>query len=248
MKLDRIKQNRAKLDLELRNSSKRKYFSPLLLCQYTELIPRLRGHASGRLLDAGCGSMPFREVLKDLITEYHSLDIEKVPGVDFVADVRDMSMLTPESYDTVLSTEVLEHVPEPGQMVAAVNRILKPHGKFILTVPYLSRLHDEPFDYYRYTKHGLQFLLERYGFRVIEIVPTGSLFSFLGHQASTAIVCGLWHVPIISRLAFWLNALLCTLPCYWFDRLLGLAAKLPLGYVAVAEKDGIRAFRPDLII
>jgi SAM-dependent methyltransferase len=237
MKFLRIKENRARIDLELRNSLRRQYFSPVECCLYRGVLPRLKAYASGKLLDAGCGTMPFRKYLKQLGIDYHSLDIERrVPEVDFVGDVQDMHVLPSESYDTVLSTEVLEHVPQPERMIAEMHRVLKPAGKLILTVPYLSRLHEEPFDYFRYTRYGLQFLLEKCGFRVLEIVPTGSLFSFLGHQVSLVVVCSLWHVPVVKHGVFWMNALLCTLPCYWLDRLLGIGQKLPVGYVVVAEK------------
>jgi SAM-dependent methyltransferase len=181
--------------------------------------------------------MPFRGFVQDLVTEYHTLDIEKrVPGVNFVGDMRNMDMLAIGSYDTVFASEVLEHIPQPDRAIADVYRVLKPGGKFILTVPYLSRLHEEPHDYFRYTRYGLQSLLESNGFRVLEIVPTGSLFSFLGHQFSTLLLCALWHIPVLKQIAFWLNTLLCTFPCYWLDRLLSIASKLPLGYVAVAER------------
>ncbi len=241
MKFTHLKGNRAKLDVELRNSSMRKYFSPAMLCLYKEIIPRLRTHASGKLLDVGCGNTPFRKFLDNLIVEYHTLDLEpKFPEVNFVADVQDMRMVPSETYDVVLCTEVVEHVPQPAKAISEVHRILKPHGKLILTVPYLSRLHEEPFDYFRYTKHGLQFLLETSGFQILDLAPTGSLFSFLGHNVSTLTVCSLWHVPIVKHFVFCFNALLCTIPCYWLDRIIGIPNKLPLGYVAVAEKDPLR--------
>jgi 2-polyprenyl-3-methyl-5-hydroxy-6-metoxy-1,4-benzoquinol methylase len=224
------------MDFELRNSWRRQYISPAALCLYAAVLPCLRAHASGRLLDIGCGNMPFREYLSALVAEYHSLDIaQKLPEVDFVSDIQDMRSLAQASYDTVLCSEVLEHIPQPNKAISEVYRILRPGGKFILSVPYLGRLHEEPFDYFRYTKYGLQFLLENHGFRVLEIVATGSLFSFLGHQISTVVVCSVWHVPILNYCAFWLNASLCTFPCYWLDRFFAIAHKLPLGYVAVAE-------------
>jgi 2-polyprenyl-3-methyl-5-hydroxy-6-metoxy-1,4-benzoquinol methylase len=237
MYFTQFQRNRLKLDLELRDSVLRKYFSPALLCLDRALIPRLRNHASGKLLDAGCGAMPFKAALTNLVDEYHSIDIErKVPEVDFVGDLQDMKGVADESYDVILCTEVLEHVPQPEKLIVEVWRVLKSRGKFILSVPHLSRLHDEPFDYYRFTKHGLQFLLEQNGFSVLEIVPTGSLFSLLGHQVSTALVGSTWHIPVLGRLVFFLNAALCTLPCYALDRLLPISGKCPLGYVAVAEK------------
>jgi 2-polyprenyl-3-methyl-5-hydroxy-6-metoxy-1,4-benzoquinol methylase len=237
MYFTQFQRNRLKLDLELRNSVLRKYFSPALLCLDRVLIPRLRNHASGKLLDAGCGTMPFKASLANLVDEYHSLDIErKVPEVDFIGNLQDMKGVADESYDVVLCTEVLEHVPQPDKLIAEVWRALKSRGKFILSVPHLSRLHDEPFDYYRFTKHGLQFLLEQNGFSVLEIVPTGSLFSLLGHQLSTALVGSTWHIPVLGRVIFFLNAALCTVPCYVLDRLLPISGKCPLGYVAVAKK------------
>lgn len=233
----RLKQNRSRIELELRKSSMRQYFSPAMMCLYRALVPRLRRHALGRLLDAGCGSMPFKRSLEDLLYEYHSIDIEKrVPEVDFVGDLQDMEGVAAESYDVVLCTEVLEHVPRPERLMAEAWRVLKPRGKVILSVPHLSRLHEEPFDYYRFTKHGLNFLIEENGFSVLEMVSTGSLFSFFGHQISTALVGSTWDIPFLGRMVFLLNAGFCTLPCYALDKLFPLSGKFPLGYVAVAEK------------
>jgi SAM-dependent methyltransferase len=181
--------------------------------------------------------MPFRGSVEDLVDEYRSIDIErKVPDVDFVGDLQDMKAVADESYNVVLCTEVLEHVPQPEKLIAEVRRVLKPRGKFILSVPHLSRLHEEPYDYYRFTKHGLQFLLDQNGFSVLEIAPTGSLFSFIGHQVATVLVGSTWHIPVLRHLIFFLNAALCTLPCYALDKLLSMSGKYPLGYVAVAKK------------
>jgi hypothetical protein len=83
----------------------------------------------------------------------------------------------------------------------------------------------------------LQFLLEQGGFSVVEIVATGSLFSFLGHQFSTVLVGSTWHIPFLGRMVFLLNVGLCTIPCYALDKLLlPISGKFPLGYVVVAEK------------
>ena len=238
MKSTRIQRNRSRVDLELRESAVRQYFSPALLCLYRALVPRIRRHASGQLLDAGCGCMPFKKVLENLVDGYRSIDIErKVPDVDLVGDLQDMKGVSTESYNVVLCTEVLEHVPQPEKLIAEVRRVLKARGKLILSVPHLSRLHEEPYDYYRFTKHGLQFLLEQNGFSVLEIVPTGSLFSFLGHQVSTVLVGSTWHIPLLGRIVFLLNAGLCTLPCYALDRLLPMSGKFPLGYVLVGQKN-----------
>ena len=82
----------------------------------------------------------------------------------------------------------------------------------------------------------MRFLLEDAGLQVVEIVPAGSLFGFIGHQVSTLIVCGVWDIPVLKQVAFWVNAALVVLPCYWLDRLPGLQLKMPLNYVVVAKK------------
>ncbi len=237
-----IKKNRNLLEVELRQKGYRRLFSPALLALERALIPRLRDHAHGKFLDLGCGAMPFRRHVEPQIESYESLDIEKrVPEVTYQMDAHDLTALGTDVYDAVLCTEVLEHVPEPGRVVREIWKILAPGGKVILTVPFLSRLHEEPHDYFRFTKHGLRELLDRTGFHVFEVTPTASLFCFLGHQVSTVLVCGLWHIPLLKHVAFWCNAAAVTLPCYCLDRLVGMSELYPLGYVVVAGKDAGRA-------
>ncbi len=232
-----LKRNREAIDRELAKTGKRRYFSPVMLGLYSELVPRLQVYAAGRFLDVGCGTMPFRQYVADQVKEYRCLDIEaRIEGVDYLADIQDMSVIESSAFDTALCSEVLEHVPDPSRAIAELHRVLSPRGKLILTVPFLSRLHEEPNDYYRYTSHGLRHLLEQRGFEVIEIVATGSVFSFLGHQLATLIVCSTYGIPILRQVIFWANAVLCVLPCHWLDKVPGLRAKMPIGYVAVATR------------
>lgn len=237
-----LARNRARLERELRDSDRRQLFSPALLCLSRALKPRLHSSAQGRLLDAGCGTMPYRGDLPR-VTEYTSVDVEtRDPRVDLVADLEDLSALDGESFDSVLCSEVLEHVRHPQRVIGELHRVLKPGGVIILSTPFLCRLHEEPHDYFRYTSHGLRILLEEAGFQIEEMLPTGSLFSFLGHQVSSIVVCSVWHVPILKDVVFWLNAVSVTLPCWALDRLLAPKERLPLGYVIIARRyNGLRA-------
>jgi SAM-dependent methyltransferase len=81
------------------------------------------------------------------------------------------------SVDAILSTQVLEHVAEPWSVLAEFFRVLKPSGKLWLTAPLVWYLHEEPYDYYRYTSHGLRFLLESAGFVEVEVRPLNDAFS-----------------------------------------------------------------------
>jgi SAM-dependent methyltransferase len=233
-----LRVNRTALERDLRDSWKRKYLSPVLLNLHLELVPRLLTHARGTFLDVGCGTMPFRRYVETRVERYDSLDIEpRVPGVTFVSDICAMPMVRTNGYDGALCSEVLEHVGDPQRALLEVHRILRPGGKLLLSVPFLARLHEEPRDYFRYTRHGLAHLLAGGGFQVVEIVPIGSVFSFLGHQISILLLSATYRIPVVRDLAFGVNALAVVLPCYLLDRLSRLRPKLPAGYVAVATKE-----------
>jgi SAM-dependent methyltransferase len=181
--------------------------------------------------------MPYRDLILSKVTQYDTLDVEKrVPEVMFVGDVQRLDMIADESYDSALCLEVLEHVPHPFDGFDELRRILKKGGVLILSVPHLSRLHEEPHDYYRYTKYALQTILEERGFEILQLTDRGGLFSFLGHQFSLGFVCLFWHIPVLKHIVFFLNKWLCVYPCYGLDKLLDKKRMFALGYTCVARK------------
>ena len=82
--------------------------------------------------------------------------------------------LSDESVDVVLSTETLEHVPDPPRFLAEAFRCLKPGGRVLLTVPFAARWHFIPHDYWRFTPSGLQRLLSAAGFSDIRVFARGN--------------------------------------------------------------------------
>jgi SAM-dependent methyltransferase len=238
----RIADNRRRIDVELAEQvDARKRLSPILLSLTNELAPRLRSHAHGQFLDAGCGTQPFRTVIEPQVDRYISLDIEaRVDDVDFIANVEDMGVVASGSIDAMLCSEVLEHVPHPAKAIGEFARILRPGGALLLTVPFLARLHEEPHDYFRYTRHGLRTLLDEGGFDVKEIAETGSLFSFVGHQVSLGLLGLTWHLRLLRRVMVALNSLFVVRPATALDRLARMNRLLPLGYVVVATRRDIQ--------
>ena len=234
-----LAQNRIRIARELKDSPRWKYFSPAIYAASKITQQFILQYAHGSVIDLGCGTAQYKKILltNQKVTSYHTLDIEKrTEEVDIVGDIQNMYMLSDESYDTILCLQVLEHVPNPFQAMEEMRRILKKDGVLILSVPHLSRLHEEPNDYYRYTKYGLEFILQKVGLKNIEISPMGSLFSFIGHQISMIIVVPFWHIPLLKHVAYFINKWLVTLPCVYVDALIGKNNKFPAGYLCISKK------------
>jgi ubiquinone/menaquinone biosynthesis C-methylase UbiE len=167
-----------------------------------------RTNARGTLIDVGCGSGPYRRLVEPHVETYLGIDYPAgsgQPNASVYADamrlpVRDASV------DTVLCTEVIEHLPRPAECFAEFVRVLRPGGHLILTTPLFWHLHEEPRDYYRYTSHGLRYLMTANGLEPEAIIPiTGFVATFT--QAS----CYFLHFGIFgARFLRWL-----TTPLNW---------------------------------
>jgi SAM-dependent methyltransferase len=134
-----------------------------------------------RLADIGAGDAPYRERLAH--TDYVTIDWDKSEHAGGRhADISATAEAIPEpdcSFDAVLMTQVLEHVPEPKDVLREAFRLLAPGGRLHLTVPLVWELHELPHDYYRYTAPGLEHLLESAGFESIAVTPRTDCFATL---------------------------------------------------------------------
>jgi len=232
-----FKENCLEIYREFHSYTERKNLSPATFAHVSVTVPALREHLSGKFLDIGCGEMPFRSLIEEYVLQYDAIDLEKrVPDVRYVGSVQDMNMIADSTYDSAMCLEVLEHVPNPFRAVSEINRILKKGGKLVCSVPHLSRLHEAPQDYFRYTKYGLRSLFENAGFKVISVRSRGGLFSFLGHQVSTLFLCLLWRVPLVKNIAIFLNKYVIVRGAYFLDTIFDKQKIFALGYTAVFEK------------
>jgi len=228
-----LKSNRDALDT---NDAFRRWFSPAVYSLRRTLLPVLRQRLRGDVLDVGSGAMPYRTIAGNDVKSYDGLDLApRTEDVRYVCSAMDMSPVPSDSYDTVLCSEVLEHVSHPAAAVKEMSRVLRPGGTLIVTVPFLGRLHEEPNDFQRFTEHGLRQLLADAGFVVESIEPTGTVVSFLAHQISSVLVLPSMGIPMVRWVVFALNALFVVIPALILDMLLApIRRKLPLGYVVVA--------------
>lgn len=131
-----------------------------------ELGPRL----AGQVLDVGCGSGPYRELLG--CQSYLGMDIDSAATrARGLADVfYDGKQFPLESgrFQGVLCTQVLEHVFQPDEFLREIHRVMAPGGYLLLTVPFVWDEHEQPWDYARYSSFGLRHLLQAHGFKIME--------------------------------------------------------------------------------
>ncbi|HMT28118.1 MAG TPA: class I SAM-dependent methyltransferase [Bacteroidia bacterium] len=134
------------------------------------------------LLDLGCGVKPFKHMYDKFSTRSVGIDVAQSPHgsekVDVVYDGKNIPF-SDQEFDIVFSTEVMEHVPDPNHFLSEINRVLQPGGILIMTTPFMVSLHEEPYDFYRYTKYGIQHMLMNAGFEVKNITAFGDAFGVI---------------------------------------------------------------------
>ncbi len=129
--------------------------------------------AGSRILDVGAGDAPYRELFDGhtyITSDWSESFYRPEQAPDIVAPAHDIPL--PDSdLDAIVCTQVLEHVPEPRQVLQEFARALKPGGRVWITTPFVWYLHELPHDYYRYTSYGLAHLLQTSGFADIDCQP-----------------------------------------------------------------------------
>jgi SAM-dependent methyltransferase len=157
------------------------------------------------------------------------------PHLDQEQDLNKPIAFPDASFDTIILSDVLEHIRRPEDLVREMYRVLAPGGQVIMNVPFYYGLHEQPFDYYRYTEHALRSMAEDAGFAVVELEPIGGVPEIMADLFSKSVR----GVPVVGRPIAKLAQRFTT----WFVRG-GLGAKLsrltakdhPFGYALVLRK------------
>lgn len=147
-------------------------------------IERTVPHARGELLDMGCGRKPFARLFAGRVSRYWGTDLSVSPYLDGARlDAFARAEAQPfrdGTFDTVVGFSMLTYLPEPLRMLEEAHRVLRPGGVLVLEFTQMVPLHDEPHDYFRFTRYGADWLLRQAGFEPMDVIPVGGIWARLG--------------------------------------------------------------------
>lgn len=196
-------------------------------------------YINGKLLDFGCGNKPYESLFN--VTEYVGLDIGESGFPDEKsAEVFYDGQTIPfgdNTFDSILASEVIEHVFNPDQVFLELNRVLKKDGKILITVPFAWFEHEIPYDFARYSSFGLMHILEKNDFKVIKTEKTTNYLE----TVIQLFIAYIFNIVFPKNIYFqYILHLLITFPLQIvllsFSKLLPSSNKLYCNLVIVAKK------------
>lgn len=208
----------------------------LIAAHYDE---HLRIHAHGKLLDLGCGKVPLYGAYKDHVTENTCVDWEntlhKNSYLDFECNLTETLPFEDNQFDTIILSDVLEHIPEPEKLLAEIARILSNNGKILLNVPFYYWLHEQPHDFYRYTEFALRRFVQNSGLELILLKSIGGAPEIMTDIFSKNVL----RVPVLGHpmasFAQWFTY--CFVRTSVGNRVSNKTGKsFPFGYFLIAKK------------
>jgi len=145
---------------------------------YAEAYSRsIDAHARGRVIDVGCGPAPLYGMYQPKAATITCVDwansLHDVSFCDSFVNLNETWDLPADAFDTVIATDVLEHLHNPANFFSEAARICSPGGKLIIGVPFLYWIHEAPHDHMRHTEFSLRRFCELNSLTVLELSPTG---------------------------------------------------------------------------
>jgi SAM-dependent methyltransferase len=128
----------------------------------SDLLP-----AGEKILDYGCGNKPYHSLFSPKFNQYIGADLPGNEEADLIIGPQGQIPSEDNSFDCVLSSEVMEHTEDPRFYLKEAHRVLKPGGSLVLSVPAIWVYHPDPIDYWRWTIAGLQHEIRQAGFEIV---------------------------------------------------------------------------------
>ena len=156
--------------------------------RYHQLIAQ---HATGALLDHGCGQAPLYGMYRARTSDVTAIDWEHSPHdisyVDHAVDLNGRLPFDDGRFDTIVSSDVIEHLWNPLLVFQELSRVLKPGGKLIVGTPFNYWMHERPHDYFRWTPHAIQKLGAETRLETLELYACGGVREVLVDTALKAL-------------------------------------------------------------
>lgn len=205
--------------------------------------------AGSDVLDAGAGTGPYRGLFAHC--NYKTQDFCQTPTtkggytkMDYICDITDIPV-PDESFDVVICSEVLEHVPEPIKVIREFSRILRPSGRLLLTAPLGCGLHQKPYIFYSgYTPFWYERFLTMLGFENLKILPNCGFFKHYAQESrrfvkylfpsDAGITRKILTFPLKVVLALWFRKVI-PASCHFLDRF-DKDKSFTVGYFVEASK------------
>jgi SAM-dependent methyltransferase len=196
-------------------------------------------YVRGALLDVGCGNKPYASMFADHVEQYIGADVQQNSqnSVDAIIDTSGHLPFEDNSFDTLLSTQVLEHVTEPLVHLREFARVLRPGGTLVLTIPASYMLHEEPHDYHRFTLYGVEHLLKQSSFTPVRIDTSGGAWRLIGQVLVNHRSFGRkWTIPLLSGAVYYSTLLVSNVLFSLLDNL-NTNRKDPSNYLVIARRE-----------
>lgn len=201
--------------------------------------------ANGVLLDVGCGAEPYESLFESQVDKYIGLEYSPESGyrenkADFCGDAATLP-LADKCIDTILCTEVLEHVHDPESTISEFARILRPGGTLITTAPFVYPIHDK-YDFYRYSPDGLAAIMKRHGLTVERIAPLSgtavtlaTMFNLYWYDIGFIWTKWLYPIGVILRPILWLLCFVINLSGRLFEVLIP-SSHMSFNHLTIARR------------
>lgn len=176
---------------------------------------------AGIVLDVGAKASQYQKLIPSTI--YMRLDIDAECHPDICCDVHAIAWES-NYFDTIIATEVLEHLYDPQKAIDEMRRVLKPGGVCILSTRFIYPYHHSPKDYFRFTEDALQYLFR--AFHQVEVYPHG------GRSQVLLEIMGDWGTGYVGKCVRIFLTPLTLFIAYLPSR----QSRYPCGFVVYAKK------------
>ncbi len=120
---------------------------------------------------------------KRYFSDYKTINFDKREKPDLLARAEKLPFKK-NTVKNILCLAMLEHVRDPEIVIKEMHRVMMHKAHALIWVPFYWREHNYPIDNYRFTGQGINALLERCGFNILESrsEPYSGFFFILSHN------------------------------------------------------------------